>query len=84
MRPFEKFEKGIRDSSSRQKSRVQSAVLRADHVLSALFHARTPSNVHKSLASRYVEYQFDAVGRMVGAKYICFGLDLNWLTGLIF
>jgi hypothetical protein len=36
----------------------------------------------KSLASRYVEYQFDAVGRMVGAKYICFGLDRNRLTGL--
>jgi chitin synthase len=34
----------------------------------------------KSLATRYVEYQFDAVGRMVGGKYICFGLDRNWLT----
>jgi hypothetical protein len=68
--------------SAKKKSRVQSGVLRADQVLDKIFNAGVGETRDKSLATRYVEYQFDAVGRMVGAKYICFGLDRNWLTGL--
>lgn len=51
-----------------KKTRIHSGVLRANAVLDAFLCTK---------AHRYVEYQFDVVGRMVGAKYVVFGIDYS-------
>lgn len=66
--------------SSKKKSRVHSSVLKVDSVLSAFGNATTSLNTNTSFHARYTEYQFDAEGKMIGAKYITFLLDKSRLT----
>ncbi|KAJ3130242.1 hypothetical protein HK098_004289 [Nowakowskiella sp. JEL0407] len=66
---------------SNKKSRVQSAILRIDSVLSAFGNCSTTHNKNASCFSRYTEYQFDALGHLVGAKTIEALLDKHRVVG---
>ncbi|KAJ3126609.1 hypothetical protein HK098_007364 [Nowakowskiella sp. JEL0407] len=67
--------------SSNKKSRVQSAILRIDSVLSAFGNCSTTHNKNGSSFSRYTEYQFDESGHLVGAKTIEALLDKHRVVG---
>ncbi|KAJ3131998.1 hypothetical protein HK101_004651, partial [Irineochytrium annulatum] len=67
--------------TTKKKTKTASSILRADSILSALGSAVTPVNRSSSCFSRYVEYQFDNRGRMVGAKFIDYLLDTRRVTG---
>ncbi|KAJ3089172.1 hypothetical protein HK102_007026 [Quaeritorhiza haematococci] len=67
--------------SSKKKSRVHSAVLKVDSVVTAFGHAWTPMNRNASCVGRYTEYQFDGRGKMVGAKYIDCLLEKGRVVG---
>ncbi|KAJ3180810.1 hypothetical protein HDU85_003891 [Gaertneriomyces sp. JEL0708] len=67
--------------TSSKKTKVHSAVLKAEVVLAAFSRAQTPSNRDASCCTLYAEYQFDAKGKMVGLKLIDYLLDKSRVTG---
>ncbi|KNC98434.1 uncharacterized protein SPPG_06138 [Spizellomyces punctatus DAOM BR117] len=67
--------------TSTKKSKVHSAVLKVDSVLSAFGNAQTPFNKDASCCSRYSEYQFNSQGKMVGLKLIDYLLEKSRVSG---
>ncbi|KAI8824195.1 chitin synthase-domain-containing protein [Fimicolochytrium jonesii] len=67
--------------TSLKKSKVHSAVLKVDSVLSAFGNAQTPFNTDASCYTRYAEYQFDKRGKMVGLKLVDYLLEKSRVTG---
>ncbi|TPX46496.1 chitin synthase [Synchytrium endobioticum] len=66
--------------SSHKKSKTQSAILRAEQVLSAFGNARDAQGREEQLYDRVTEFQFDGNGRVVGAKFLTYLLDSSRLT----
>ncbi|KAJ1548379.1 hypothetical protein HK405_003443, partial [Cladochytrium tenue] len=67
--------------ASKKKSKVHSAVLRAESVLQSFGHACNAVNSDASCFTRYTEFQFNNQGRMMGAKYISYLLDKSRVSG---
>ncbi|KAJ1555209.1 hypothetical protein HK096_006999, partial [Nowakowskiella sp. JEL0078] len=67
--------------SSKKKTRIQSAVLKIDSVLSAYGGCITSQNKNATCFAKYTEYQFDTFGKMVGAKTIETLLDKQRIVG---
>ena len=66
--------------NQKKKSKVPSHLLKVDNVLSAFGNASTPFNQDASCFTHYTEVQFDAKGRMVGAKFIEYLLEKSRVT----
>ncbi|KAI8920090.1 chitin synthase-domain-containing protein [Powellomyces hirtus] len=67
--------------TSTKKSKVHSGVLKVDSVLAAFGNAHTPFNKDATCCTRYSEYQFDKVGKMVGLKVIEYLLEKSRVSG---
>ncbi|KAJ3008929.1 hypothetical protein HKX48_008264 [Thoreauomyces humboldtii] len=67
--------------TSSKKSKVHSAVLKVDPVLSAFGNAHTPFNTDATCCTRYSEYQFDKRGKMMGLKVIEYLLEKSRVSG---
>ncbi|KAJ3070391.1 hypothetical protein HDU98_006595 [Podochytrium sp. JEL0797] len=65
----------------RKKSKLVSAILKLDAIMTAFSHASTPSNPNASTGGRYYEYQFNKKAKIVGVKVIDFLMDRTRVTG---
>ncbi|KAJ3060560.1 hypothetical protein HDU98_003495, partial [Podochytrium sp. JEL0797] len=61
--------------SAKKKSKVISGVTKTETLLDAFGHASTIDNPNSSRFGRYTEYQFDARGKLVGAKLLTYVLE---------
>ncbi|KAL2915139.1 hypothetical protein HK105_205244 [Polyrhizophydium stewartii] len=69
-----------RTPPSAKKSKLQSAAMKLDFVLSAFGNASTASNMQASHFGRYTEYQFDDSGAFVGLKLLAYNLEKHRVT----
>ncbi|KAI9355051.1 chitin synthase-domain-containing protein [Zopfochytrium polystomum] len=61
--------------SANKKSKVISGVVKTETILDSLGNAATIDNPSSSRFGRYVEYQFDQAGKLVGAKLLDYMLE---------
>jgi chitin synthase len=61
--------------SANKKSRVISCVLKSETILDAFGNSSTVDNENSSRSGKYIEYQFDQKGKLVGAKFLDFILE---------
>ncbi|KAH6561991.1 hypothetical protein BASA62_009446 [Batrachochytrium salamandrivorans] len=69
-----------RNTSGTKKTKIHSAAIKMDFVLSAFGNAASPQNIHGSHFSRYTEYQFNDDGAMIGVKLLTYNLEKQRIT----
>ncbi|KAI9208155.1 chitin synthase-domain-containing protein [Polychytrium aggregatum] len=67
-------------SKTKKKSKVLSGVVKSDILLESFGHARTANNPNSSRFGRYIEFQFDTDGKMVGMKVLPYLLEKARVT----